>query len=496
MKPPPTTPTYKPDDFSDVGQAAVLAKHYGSALRYSTATGFLCYSGGVWTESELSAQAIAQELTERQLEEAELELESARQSLASSGVIDIMLNTPKTRAEALMSDEQKLAYHAYLAAKTYRAYALERRNTKRIAAALQEVRPMVEIAPQALDAHPFLLCTPDAVYDLRKGLAGARAHAPQDYMTKSTAISPGDKGAHLWQAFLHRVFCGDEALIDYVRCICGLVAIGKVYVEALVISYGSGRNGKSTFWNTIARVLGSYSGNISAETLTYGCRRNVKPEIAEIKGKRLLIAAELQEGALLSDAMVKQLCSTDAIFAEKKYRDPFSFTPSHTLVLYTNHLPKVSASDDGTWRRLIIIPFSAKIEGNGDIKNYSDYLFHNAGESILAWIIEGARDIIERKFALTAPECVRKAVEEYRAQNNWFAQFVNDACELDPAYRESSNALYQAYRAYCREANLHVRRTAEFYAALEGAGFKRVSVERKQYFTGLRLHPENNKPPP
>ena len=55
----------------------------------------------------------------------------------------------------------------------------------------------------------------------------------------------------------------------------GLSAIGKVYVEALIIAYGEGRNGKSTFWNVIARVLGTYSGNISADMLTVGCRRNV-----------------------------------------------------------------------------------------------------------------------------------------------------------------------------------------------------------------------------
>lgn len=156
-------------------------------------------------------------------------------------------------------------------------------------------------------------------------------------------------------------------------------------------AYGCGRNGKSTFWNSVSRVLGLYSGNISADTLTFRCRRNVKPEMAEVKGKRLLIAAEMQEGARLNDSTVKQLCSVDDIFAEKKYKDPFSFSPSHSLVLYTNHLPRVSASDDGTWRRLIVIPFNAKIEGKSDIKNYGDYLYQNAAESILAWIIEGAK---------------------------------------------------------------------------------------------------------
>lgn len=50
----------------------------------------------------------------------------------------------------------------------------------------------------------------------------------------------------------------------------------------------------------------------------------------------------------------------DEIQAEKKYKDPFHFIPSHTLVLYTNHLAEGRRNDDGIWRRLIVIPFNAK----------------------------------------------------------------------------------------------------------------------------------------
>lgn len=99
--------------------------------------------------------------------------------------------------------------------------------------------------------------------------------------------------------------------------IVGMAAVGRVYMESLVIAYGEGRNGKSTFWNTIARVLGTYSGNMSADTLTVGCKRNVKPELAEAKGKRLIIAAELEEGMRLNTSVVKQMCSTDEILRRR-----------------------------------------------------------------------------------------------------------------------------------------------------------------------------------
>ncbi len=479
--------SYKPDDFSDVGQAEVLAKHFSGELRYSPATHYIRYNGRYWQETEPGAQAVAHELTRRQLKESSNDMLTALATLKATGAQDILDNTSKAKAETLMSEEQMETYRAFLAAKAYQSYVLQRRASKNITATLKESRPMLEITPQDLDANPFLLCTPDATYDLRLGLAGAREHSPEDFITKTTTVSPGERGKQIWLDCLDTIFCSNQELINYVQMICGLAAIGKVEVEALIIAYGSGRNGKSTFWNSVSRVLGLYSGNISADTLTFGCRRNVKPEMAEVKGKRLLIAAEMQEGARLNDSTVKQLCSTDDIFAEKKYKDPFSFSPSHSLVLYTNHLPKVSASDDGTWRRLIVIPFNAKIEGNSDIKNYGDYLYQNAGESILAWVIEGAKKAIDLDYKIPVPVCVQKAIDDYRSQNDWFGNFLEERCEIGAGFRESSSALYQAYRNYCIDTNEYVRSTADFYNALESGGFEKTKSKGRKFIKGLRV---------
>ena len=479
--------TYKPEDFSDVGQAEVLAKHFSGELRYSPATHYIRYCGHYWQETEPGAQAVAHELTRRQLNEANRDFQTAFATLTENGGQDILANTTKAKAETLMNEAQMEAYRALLAAKAYQGFVIQRRASKNITATLKESRPMIEITPQELDSNPFLLCTPNATYDLRLGMAGAREHSPEDFITKITTVSPGDKGKQIWLDCLDTIFCGDQVLIEYVQNICGLAAIGKVEVEALIIAYGCGRNGKSTFWNSISRVLGLYSGNVSADTLTFGCRRNVKPEMAEVKGKRLLIAAEMQEGARLNDSTVKQLCSTDDIFAEKKYKDPFSFSPSHSLVLYTNHLPRVSASDDGIWRRLIVIPFNAKIEGKSDIKNYGDYLYQNAGESILAWIIEGAKRVIDLGYKFPVPAVVQKAIDDYRAQNDWFGNFLEEKCDVGDSFKESSSTLYQAYRNHCIDCNEYVRNTADFYLALENAGFKRIVQNRKRYFKGLQL---------
>ena len=255
----------------------------------------------------------------------------------------------------------------------------------------------------------------------------------------------------------------------------------------MIIAYGCGANGKSTFWNTLARVLGTYSGNVSSDALTVGNRRNIKPEMAELKGKRLVIAAELEEGTRLNTATVKQMCSTDEVYAEKKYKDPFSFVPSHTLVLYTNHLPKVGAIDAGTWRRLIVVPFNARITGSGDIKNYAEYLYENAGPAILAWMIEGAKRVIDMEFHIALPPVVEAAIAKYREENDWLAHFLTDNCEIGTGFTARSGQVFQAYRSYCADISDFARNMPEFYAALDLAGFKRKHTKTGTIIFGLKL---------
>lgn len=477
----------KPEDFSDVGQATVLAREYKNILSYSPSTDYMVYNGSFWEESKPKAQGISQDLTERQLAESETEIKKAMDKLVKNGGMEIIVSVGAKKALQMFNKEQTHTYEMYENALNYKKYAVKRRDTKCISATLKEARPMLEVEQRYLDADEFLLNTPSCTYDLRHGLDLAIEHNPEHLITKQTTVNPSDDGMDIWKSALDTFFLGDDTLIDYVQRMVGLSAIGKVYVEALIIAYGEGKNGKSTFWNVIARVLGTYSGNISADMLTVGCRRNVKPELAEAKGKRMLIASELEEGMRLNTANVKQLCSTDEIYAEKKYKDPFSYTPTHTLVLYTNHLPKVGAIDKGTWRRLIVIPFDATIEGNADIKNYTDYLFEHAGGAILSWVIEGSKKVIKDNYKITPPQKVCDAIEHYRDSNDWLSYFLSERCEIDSSYIAKSGEVYNEYRIFCTQMGEYIRSTTDFYTALETVGFEKFRDRNGRYIKGVKL---------
>lgn len=477
-----------PEDFSDVGQAIVLSREYMDRLRFSPATDYIVFNGSFWEESQPNAQGIAQELTARQLEEAETEIQRCMREMSENGAWAMLAAMGAKKAMAAFNEAQRRSFEKYERAEAYRKYAIKRRDTKYISAALKEARPMIQIEQRVLDADEFLLNLPSGTCDLRTG--AVREHNAQDYITKQTAVDPSGDGMDVWEDALRTFFQGDADLIRYVQEIVGLAAIGKVYIEALVIAYGEGRNGKSTFWNTIARVLGTYSGNMSADTLTVGCKRNVKPELAEAKGKRMIIAAELEEGMRLNTSNVKQLCSTDEIYAEKKYKAPFSYVPTHTLVLYTNHLPRVGAIDQGTWRRLIVIPFNAKIEGKADIKNYSDFLFKTAGGAVLSWIIEGAKRVIASDYKIVQPRVVQDAIQKYKENNDWLAHFLDDCCEAGDDFEAKSGEFYNAYRSYCLQMGEYTRSTTDFYSALESTGVVRKRTRTGVIIYGLKLKSE------
>lgn len=445
------------------------------------------FDGKVWQESEPLALGEVQRFTDQQLADAQLRVSQSYQVIKNNGVANALQTMGKTKASRGFNDEQQATFKDYENAKSYEAFILKERSTRGINGILTNSRSKLVKEINEFDADPFLLNTPIGPFNLKKGMHGQQDIQARKLITKSASCIPGNQGMDLWQEALNTFFCNDQALINYVQEIVGLVAIGQVYLEALIIAYGSGRNGKSTFWNTIANVLGTYTGHLSADALTTGVHRNVKPEMAEVKGKRLIISAELEEGKRLNTSIVKQLCSTDEIYAEKKYMKPFSFTPSHTIVLYTNYLPHVGGNDEEIWRRLIVIPFKAKIAKRNDIKNYAQYLTEQAGPAVLQWIIEGAQRIIQQNYWLITPAAVVKAVKAYHADNDWLGHFLNEKCELDPVYEQKSGDLYQKYREYCQTIGEYTRSTTDFYTALKNAGFQRLRKQHGRFVKELRL---------
>lgn len=463
----------EPSDFSDLGQATVFCEQYGERVRYSKATGFLVYNGQVWNESDLDAQRLAQELTARQLDEARQRLRTAQDALT-------------TAQENEDTEQEKIARDEVAKAKTYHSYVLKRRGSFQIAATLKESQPSLFIPVEKLDCDPFALNTPSGTVDLRTG--ELRPHRSEDYCTKICGCDPSDENSDLWERFLDEITCGDTDLSEYLQMIAGMCAVGKVFTEKLTIAFGKGGNGKSSMFNLLAKVFGSYSVSIPSDSLIIKRNQNKDYALANLRAKRFALAAELQEGQRLSTDVVKRLCSTDTISAERKYKDPFEFTPSHSLILFTNHLPEIGTNDSGTWDRIAVIPFNARFRNaETEVKDYAGFLFEHSGGAVLKWIIEGAVKFIESGYKLKDPKSVTEAIGRYRTDCDWLEGFISDECEVRGDYSVRSSDLYAKYTDYCIRIGEQRRSQRELRAAMEQSGFSAKHTKTGSVYCGLRL---------
>ena len=293
----------------------------------------------------------------------------------------------------------------------------------------------------------------------------------------------------MWVDFLNTITCGDGSVQGFLQMAAGMALIGEVYQEGILIAYGGGRNGKSTFFNALAEVLGDYAGSIDIRTLTTD-RSNKGAALATLRGKRLVVTGELEEHQRLSVATLKQVGSTDRLNIEEKFKQPESVKQTHTLILFTNHLPRVGSTDAGTWRRLTVIPFQAVIPERNGIQNYGAVLAKEAGSAILAWAIEGAVNFIRNGYRLDFPDAVEEATEAYRKQEDWLNNFLDERCIRKPDVRTGARALYLEYRAWAMESGEFIRRENDFSAAMEAAGVQKVKISGKPTYKGIGLDME------
>lgn len=462
----------RPLDFSNLGEARAFAADAAGQVLFTEGTGWLCWDGHKFAQSEAAVHLRFHAFTDRQLIEARREVHAAVDAVADADEL--------TGSDARQKTAQARAYLKFVQAQ---------RNTGGIAQSLKEAAHMVTVGVDELDADPFSLNTPGGVIDLRTGQT--RPNDPADRCTKCTAVAPSDAGAELWREFVDRFTCNDTELAAYLQQVAGMAAVGRVFSENLLILYGSGGNAKSTFVNTLARVLGSYSGSLSTDVLLSRPGQNKGPELAALRGLRLAIASEIEEGTRLDEAILKRLCSTDQIAANPKYRDPFSFTPSHSLIMCTNHLPRVGSMDNGTWARIAVAPCRGNFRGQkNEVKNYADFLVENAGGAVLAWMIEGARRFIANGCTLTPPQCVRDEVQKYRTASDWLSHFLEDCCVVDKAAKVGAGQLLSAYRGYCSETGEYCRRQDELKAALSAAGYECKKTNKGTFYYGLSLSGE------
>jgi putative DNA primase/helicase len=346
--------------------------------------------------------------------------------------------------------------------------------------------PEIAVEADDWDRDTFLLGTPKGTVDLRTG--ELRPPSQIDGITKLTSVAPINGDCPQWRRFLEETSGGDTALTKFLQQWCGYCLTGDTREHALIFCYGPGGNGKSVFLNVVTKILHDYA--VTAAMDTFAASRNEKhpTDLAMLRGARVVTASETEEGRAWAEARIKQMTGGDPITARFMRQDFFTFNPQFKLTIVGNHKPALHRVDDAAKRRFNVVPFIHKPEKPD--RELEQKLMAEAGE-ILHWMIQGCLDW--QQNGLCRPESVVRTTEEYFSDQDLFAQWLGEECDVEPNNHdlsEGSRTLFAAWRGYAIAAGHPPGNQQSFKDALTLRGIRFYRSNRAREYLGIRLRPQ------
>lgn len=445
---------------SELGNAERLVYYHGKDIRFSGEIGWLMWNGKYW----------------------DADSKMAIESIAAKTFRSLYKESKKAK-----EDENKA-----LAKQTYEwAQKCERRSIRM--SSILDTRPMVSVVKAELDNHSFLFNCSNGVLDLKKGKL--LPHNRDLLLTKIANVTydPTAK-CPSWLKFLDSIFEdqeGKEEIIEFLQKAIGYTLTGDISEQVIFFLYGTGRNGKSTFINTVQALLGDYGRQTNSETFIKKKNDNgINNDIARLDGARFVSAVESEEGQQLAESLVKQITGGEKMSARFLRQEFFEFKPEFKVFFTTNHKPIIKGSDEGIWRRMRLVPFTVKIPIEKIDKNLPEKL---AAEmpGIFNWALEGFAKW--QKDGLGEPDVIKQATQGYRADMDIIAPFLDEVCIVNPLAKVEAKSLYQEYKVWCYANGEMELKNRTFYRQLETKGYKKERGNlNKNYFHGIGIAKEND----
>lgn len=367
--------------------------------------------------------------------------------------------------------------------------------------------PRVMVPAAELDKQPHLLCVQNGVVDLRDGTL--RKPDPKLHMTKCCGCEyKPDAPRALFERTVREVFAvpadaegngavdGSEMAAFFQRLI-GYTSLGNPDQDCMVIPHGNGSNGKSTVLGVIRKMFGTYAKAAEAASFVSdakggGNAGGPREDLLRLQGARFVYVNEPDENSELREGSVKAMTGGDAITARGVYgKATTEIEPTWVVFMPTNHKPIIKGSDNGIWRRLMLIPFLRNFEEEAKARGEKVETGRAAAiqaeiEGVLAWCVEGARAYLAG--GLQQPAVVRAARDAYRSQMDLLAEWLDDCCEAGPDYHEDISRLWMSWESYAKERGVlqYVRSSVSLGRRLDNR-FPSAKVSGRRVRVGIRI---------
>lgn len=319
---------------------------------------------------------------------------------------------------------------------------------------------------------------------------GKTAEHDKKYMISKLAPVTYDKNAKCprWDRFIEEITCGDKSLQLYLQRMIGYCMTAYTKEQCMFFLYGNGSNGKSVFVDTIAYMLGEYAASCQPETVMMRDRNNTaRGDLARLKGARMVVTSEPNDGCRLDEGIVKQMTggTENKLTARFLYGREFEFSPEFKIVMSTNYKPVIKGTDNGIWRRVRLIPFTAEFTKENRDPQLTEKLRREL-PGILNWAIAGA--VGWCKEGLPPCAIIDEAGQEYRSEMDRVQQFLDDCTTRSESSSTQASTLYKCYKAWCSEqGDRFPVGSTKFFMELKRR-FKSRKTEAYNEYIGIKIN--------
>jgi putative DNA primase/helicase len=348
--------------------------------------------------------------------------------------------------------------------------------------------PRLSCASSDFDSDNYVLNTPSGVYDLRTG--EIKPHHPEQRLTKITAVAPATDQGGVFLKAINEICGGDESLVRFHQVSLGAMLSGAREEHWLIYWFGTGRNGKNLLADLVFFILGEYAHKLPSSALMSKKHESHPSELTGLRGVRLALSSEIEEGSFWNEARLKELTGDEFITARYMRQDAFTFTKSHKHLILGNHRPQIKTVDEAIKNRVLLVPFDVSFAGRED-RDLPEKIRAEAG-FVLHWLIEGHNAWMENGKRLPRCEAVQRATKGYFAAQSTIEMWIDECCrKVDDPDRPAgswctASELYENYQQWKRargEGPVSQTRFGEFM----GRTFVKAHSKKAAVYVGLEL---------
>lgn len=364
-------------------------------------------------------------------------------------------------------------------------------NAVSLAAAI----PGVAARAEEFDADPWVINTPGGVVDLRTG--DMRPHEPGDLHTKVTSVTPAPEfdpeGCPHFLQMIAFAFQGDDETADWLMRYAGYTLTGLVKEEQFAFLFGVSKAGKSKFVEAILGILGDYGAKLDQEVLMAGFDKKSASDysaLAELHGKRMVVAEELESGRYLNESLIKNLVGTSSIPVKKMHQDIWQMPITFKLWLLGNYKPDIRNFDDAIARRLNVVPFVHTVPVEKRDNELPEKLKAEY-PMIFRLLIDMCKEWMDTP--LRPSQAIQEVTDDYRVESDRIQCFLDDVVTPHPTGLVTQNDLWKNYQSWCKANGYKPGVKSIFAKRLSAKNIKAqrrrtgIGAQEEYYYTGYQM---------